>query len=131
MMTHRTSKTITPMTIQVVTVEDMGARLLGRFMVGPGPIYGVAGPEGRWGRAGSASPGRRVRLASRARFTLASPIPGILGRVAAASASVAVGSIGFGCVVRCDRKDVEANRGCQDDRSKGKPHLPLRQFVLQ
>jgi hypothetical protein len=34
-----------PMTIQVVTVEDMW-RLLGRFTFGPAPIYGVERPEG-------------------------------------------------------------------------------------
>src|SRR5262245_41266477 len=123
MMTHRTSKTITPMTIQVVTVEDMGARLLGRFMVGPRPIYGVAGPEGRWGRADAASFDRRRELGVRARAGLASPVLGVASCAAAASASVPVVSIGFGCVVRCDREDVEANRGCQDDRGKGKPHL--------
>jgi hypothetical protein len=51
-------------------------------------------------------------------------------RIAASNASVSVIAMGLGHIVSCDRKDIEADSGCQDDRGKGKPHLPLHQFVL-
>src|SRR6266436_523337 len=56
MMIHSTSRTIAPMTIQVVTVEDIwAAPRKAKVMVWPAPIYGVGGPEGS-GRGGGWCP---------------------------------------------------------------------------
>jgi hypothetical protein len=62
-MIHSTSTTITPMTIQVTTVEDMESGSSEGQGLWPASIYGAAGPKGSGAPAASRNAPARKSLA--------------------------------------------------------------------